>query len=126
MMDRILSNKWSVRIISLIFAAVLFTYITSSSDKAINIGESGTYVDVINNVPVEVYYDKDEMTVSGVPDTVDVTVTGSKGLVQLAKSQSNLIAYIDLKKAKTGTQNVKIQTERPLRSFESNYQSSNC
>lgn len=109
MMDRILSNKWSVRIISLIFAAVLFTYITSSSDKAINIGESGTYVDVINNVPVEVYYDKDEMTVSGVPDTVDVTVTGSKGLVQLAKSQSNLIAYIDLKKAKTGTQNVKIQ-----------------
>ncbi|MBC1801162.1 CdaR family protein [Listeria booriae] len=109
MMDRILSNKWSVRIISLIFAAVLFTYITSSSDKTLSMGESGTYVDVINNVPVEVYYDKDKMTVSGAPDTVDVTVTGSKGLVQLAKSQSNLVAYIDLKKAKAGTQNAKIQ-----------------
>ncbi|AQY51752.1 hypothetical protein PWEIH_01140 [Listeria weihenstephanensis FSL R9-0317] len=110
MMDRILTNKWSVRIISLIFAAVLFTSVTSTGDKTLSMTDA-TYVDVINNVPVEVYYDKDNMTVSGVPDTVDVTVTGTKGLVQLAKSQANVIAYIDLTNAKAGTQSVKIEVK---------------
>ncbi|EUJ23550.1 hypothetical protein PGRAN_07808 [Listeria grandensis FSL F6-0971] len=109
MMDRILTNKWSVRIISLIFAAILFTSVTSATGNNSLTTTEGVYVDVINNVPVEVYYDKDNMNVTGVPDTVDVTVSGSKGLVQLAKTQANLIAYIDLTNAKVGTQSVKIE-----------------
>ncbi|MBC6314301.1 CdaR family protein [Listeria grandensis] len=109
MMDRILTNKWSVRIISLIFAAILFTSVTSAAGNNSLTTTEGVYVDVINNVPVEVYYDKDNMNVTGVPDTVDVTVSGSKGLVQLAKTQANLIAYIDLTNAKVGTQSVKIE-----------------
>ncbi|MBC1458199.1 CdaR family protein [Listeria newyorkensis] len=110
MMDRILTNKWSVRIISLIFAAILFTSVTATSTSVTNVTD-GVYVDVINNVPVEVYYDKDNMNVTGVPDTVDVTVSGPKGLVQLAKTQPNIIAYIDLTNAKAGTQSVKIKVK---------------
>ncbi|MBC1435824.1 YbbR-like domain-containing protein [Listeria rocourtiae] len=110
MMDRILTNKWSVRIISLIFAAILFTSVTATSPSVTNVTD-GVYVDVINNVPVEVYYDKDNMNVSGVPDTVDVTISGPKGLVQLAKTQPNVIAYIDLTNAKIGTQSVKIKVK---------------
>lgn len=109
-MDRILTNKWSVRIISLIFAAILFTSVTATSPSVTNVTD-GVYVDVINNVPVEVYYDKDNMNVSGVPDTVDVTISGPKGLVQLAKTQPNVIAYIDLTNAKIGTQSVKIKVK---------------
>lgn len=110
MMDRILTNKWSVRIISLIFAAILFTSVTSTSTSVTN-ATDGIYVDVINNVPVEVYYDKDNMNVAGVPDTVDVTISGPKGLVQLAKTQPNIIAYMDLTNAKAGTQSVKIKVK---------------
>ncbi|MBA3925740.1 CdaR family protein [Listeria rustica] len=110
MMDRILTNKWSVRIISLIFAAILFTSVTATNNNVTSVTD-GVYVDVINNVPVEVYYDKDNMNVAGVPDTVDVTVSGPKGLVQLAKTQPNIIAYIDLTNAKAGTQSVKIKVK---------------
>ncbi|MDQ7862315.1 CdaR family protein [Peribacillus frigoritolerans] len=34
--------------------------------------------ETIENVPVEVYYDRENLVVSGVPETVDVTLKGAK------------------------------------------------
>jgi len=52
--------------------------------------------ETIENVPVEVYYDRENLVVSGVPETVDVTLKGAKSLLINAKNQRDFKVYVDL------------------------------
>ncbi|WP_099222428.1 YbbR-like domain-containing protein [Listeria costaricensis] len=110
MMDLFLNNKWSIRIIALILAAILFISVHADNNGSTQIQTSSqTDTEVIQNVPVEVYYDKENLYVSGVPETVTVTITGPRSIVQNAKAQQDFTVYVDLRNASIGEQNVKLQ-----------------
>ncbi len=97
-MDKLVETPWFVKIISLLLAALLFISVNFEADKN-SIGfntPAQTSSEVVESVPVEVYYDQDNLVVSGVPDTVNVTLTGPKNLIIAAKNQLNFKAYIDL------------------------------
>ncbi|EUJ60356.1 hypothetical protein MCOL2_05123 [Listeria fleischmannii FSL S10-1203] len=113
MMDRILNNKWSIRIISLILAAILFTSVTADNNAGDGSFQTSSQTDTetIQNVPVEVYYDKENLYVSGVPDTVTVTISGPRSIVQNTRAQQDFKVYADLRNASIGEQNVKLQVK---------------
>lgn len=112
MMDRILNNKWSIRIIALLLAAILFTSVNASNKDTTSFSTSASSdTEVIENVPVKVYYDKTNLYISGVPETVTVTISGPRSIVQSAKAQQDFTVYADLKNASIGTQEVKLQVK---------------
>ena len=45
---------------------------------------------------MEVYYDTENLVVSGIPDSVDVTLKGAKSLLTAAKNQRDFTVYVDL------------------------------
>ncbi|AHI56637.1 hypothetical protein JL52_11075 [Listeria ivanovii subsp. ivanovii] len=112
MMDRILNNKWSIRIIALLLAAILFTSVNASNKDTTSFSTTASSdTEVIENVPVKVYYDKTNLYISGVPETVTVTISGPRSIVQSAKAQQDFTVYADLKNASIGTQEVKLQVK---------------
>ncbi|MBC1288941.1 YbbR-like domain-containing protein [Listeria welshimeri] len=111
-MDRILNNKWSIRIIALLLAAILFTSVNANNNNATTFSTtSSSDTEVIENVPVKVYYDKTNLYISGVPETVSVTLSGPRSIVQSAKAQQDFTVYADLKNASIGTQEVKLKVK---------------
>lgn len=112
MMDRILNNKWSIRIIALLLAAILFTSVNANNNNATSFSTTAASdSEVIENVPVKVYYDKTNLYISGIPETVTVTLSGPRSIVQSAKAQQDFTVYADLKNASIGTQEVKLQVK---------------
>jgi len=70
-------------------------------------GEQTT--ETIKDIPVKVYYDTENLVVTGIPNTVDVTIKGPITHVQSAKALKNFEVYVDLTNAKIGNQNVKLK-----------------
>ncbi|MDY0407130.1 CdaR family protein [Virgibacillus sp. 179-BFC.A HS] len=64
----------------------------------------------IDDVPLNVRINSDKYVVSGVPDTVSVTVEGSNSSVTRAVNQQNFEVYVDLTKLKGGEHTVEIET----------------
>lgn len=99
-MDKFTNSAWFMRIVAFALAALLFISVnfeTESEKKSLGLStapENGT--ETIENVPVEVYYDRENLVVSGVPETVDVTLKGAKSLLINAKSQRDFKVYVDL------------------------------
>ncbi|MEN2666315.1 CdaR family protein [Listeria aquatica] len=111
MMDRILNNKWSIRILALVLAAILFTSVNTDNKNSGGTFQTTTQNDteVVQNVPVEVYYDKKNLYVSGLPETVSVTISGPRSIVQNTKAQQDFKVYADLRNASIGEQNTKLK-----------------
>lgn len=99
-MDKFMNSPWFLRVVSLALAALLFTSINiepESSKRQLGFNTPGEMdTETIENVPVEVDYDHENLVVTGAPRTVDVTLKGAKPLVMSAKNQGNLRVYIDL------------------------------
>lgn len=99
-MDKFTNSAWFMRIVAFALAALLFISVNfemESDKKSLGLStapENGT--ETIENVPVEVYYDRENLVVSGVPETVDVTLKGAKSLLINAKSQRDFKVYVDL------------------------------
>jgi len=97
-MDKLIETPWFIKLIAFLLAVLLFISINfepESDTSRFNVtSSSGT--EVIEAVPVEVYYDRDNLVVTGVPKTVDVTLDGPKNLVLQAKNTRDFKVYIDL------------------------------
>ncbi|EUJ32038.1 hypothetical protein MFLO_07622 [Listeria floridensis FSL S10-1187] len=111
MMDRILNNKWSIRIVALVLAAILFTSVSTDNKNSGGSFQTTSQNDteVIQNIPVEVYYDKKNLYVSGLPETVTVTISGPRSIVQNTRAQQDFEVYADLRNASIGEQEVKLK-----------------
>lgn len=113
MIDRILNNRWSLRIIALLLAAVLFISVSTGDnvrDKRIFQTRAAKDSEVVTNVPVQVYYDKTNLSVSGIPETVKVTISGPRSIVKSAKAQQEFTVYADLRNAHVGSNTVTLHT----------------
>jgi YbbR domain-containing protein len=110
-MDKWLDNRWFMKIVALLLAVLLYSSVPeSTSNKAKDVDVPGeNNAETIADVPVKAYYDTENLVVSGIPDTVDVTVKGPNPSVQSAKGLRNFEVYIDLTDAKIGSQTVKLR-----------------
>ena len=108
--DNLTDNRSFMKLMALVLALLLFgsIYDANKETKEINIpGKEETAT--ITGIPVKSYYDTENLVVSGVPETVEVTMEGPTPNLQAAKTQKDFEVYADLSKVKVGKQRVKLQ-----------------
>lgn len=109
-MDKMMDSPWFLRITALLLAMLLFLTIKSDEEN-LNAATNGKTTDIIRDVPVEVYYDDDNLVVTGVPETVDMTIEGPTSDVQTAKQLEDFTVFVDLRSMNMGEHDVMLQVE---------------
>ncbi|KAA0560611.1 YbbR-like domain-containing protein [Bacillus sp. CH30_1T] len=113
-MDKFMESRWFMRIVGLMLAFILYLSVNFDDIQKTannNNGNSQNAIETIQNVPLEVFYDRENLEVSGLPDTVNVTVEGSKAIVQQAKQVKDFRVYVDLNDIGIGEHQVKIKID---------------
>ena len=109
-MDKIFESYWALRITALVLAFALFFYAKADMDT-----KSGTSVsaetDILYNVPLEVYYDDTNLIVTGLPETVNVMISGPKQIVLQTKNIKDFKVFVNLNSLMIGEHHVTIQNE---------------
>ncbi|WP_050613689.1 CdaR family protein [Bacillus testis] len=96
-MDKLIETPWFVKVVALLLAALLYISVNFEPDNARSFNTPSQKDSVVvEAVPVEVYYDRDNLVVTGVPKTVNVTLHGPKNLVLPAKSSREFKVLLDL------------------------------
>ncbi|MEH7125583.1 CdaR family protein [Bacillus sp. JJ1532] len=110
LIDKLIGTRWFMKITALILAMLLFTSVYDPQKDVSNINvPSGEDYEILSDIPVKSYYDTDNLVVTGVPETVKVTIQGPKNLLQPAKAQRNFEVYVDLTNAAIGTKRVPLE-----------------
>ncbi|MCM3757729.1 CdaR family protein [Sporosarcina aquimarina] len=109
-MDKFMDSPWFLRLTALALALSLFFSVRADEEKKslANVGDS---MDIIRDVPVEVYYDNENLVVTGVPETVNMTISGPTNLVQTTKLLKDFTLKVDLRSMPMGSHTVQIQSE---------------
>ncbi|MFP7478883.1 YbbR-like domain-containing protein [Terribacillus saccharophilus] len=113
-MDKWLKSPWTLRVVSLVFAVLLYAYVSAETDVDNRAGEVPiTSSDETNTVdaPVGIRIDDSKYVVSGVPEYVSMQLVGPASDVTAAIQQKNYEAYVDLTDLGTGTHTVKLHYE---------------
>lgn len=109
-MDKLLDRPWFLRFTALSLAIILF--ISVQADEGNVNGKSvGDQLDMIYDIPVEVYYDDENLVVTGVPETVNITIEGPINIVQTTKLLKDFTIFVDLSTLTMGEHRVRIQNE---------------
>jgi YbbR domain-containing protein len=108
--DKLVDTRWFMKIVALILALLLFQSVYDPIKDVSNVNVPGEQdTEVLSDVPVKTYYDTENLIVTGVPDTVELTMKGPKNVLQLAKVQRDFEVYVDLADAEIGTERVPIK-----------------
>ncbi|MGM0867677.1 MAG: CdaR family protein [Bacillota bacterium] len=113
-MDKFMESRWFMRIVGLMLAFILYLSVNFDDIQKTannNNGNSQNAIETIQDVPLEVFYDRENLEVSGLPDTVNVTVEGSKAIVQQAKQVKDFRVYVDLNDIGIGEHQVDINID---------------
>lgn len=112
-LEKAISKKSSLIVLSLILAVIAFLYIDNE-----NIKLSETNAEVITNRPITAIYNDEEYVVEGLPKTVDITLIGTKANLYLAKQLPTKEITVDLSDLKPGKHEVKLKYKQSLSSVE--------
>lgn len=107
-MDKMMDNPWFLRIMALFLAFLLFFSVQAENNT--NTTETGRVSEMIEDVELQVYYDESLM-VSGVPETVDLYLSGPASIIQTTRQLDDYTLFIDLRSLPLGEHQVPIQTE---------------
>lgn len=102
-----ISRSNTLLFVSLVMAILIFVVI---DQKIINFAD--TSAEVLKNQSVTVLYDEDNYVVEGVPESVDITLIGSKADLYIAKQSPVQEVTIDLWGLKPGTHRVAISYDQ--------------
>lgn len=108
-----LSKPTTLLFLSLFIAVAIFVVV----DQKI-IGFSSQNAQVFKNQPVNVIYNEEQYVVEGLPETVDVTLIGSKADLYIAEQSSNNGVTVDLTGLTPGTHKVNIEYEQGNHNIE--------
>ncbi len=112
-MDKFMESRWFMRAMGLMLACILYLSVNFNDlPKDANSKNSQTDIETIQNIPLEVFYDSENLVVSGLPDTVNLNVKGSKALVQSAKTLKDFQVYVDLNDIGIGDHQVKVKIDK--------------
>jgi YbbR domain-containing protein len=111
-MDKLYGNSWVLRIFALVLALCLFLYVEFEEElNRDNASTTTDDVEIIKNVPLEAYYDSENLIVSGLPETVNVTISGPSTTVLKTKLNQDFTVYVDLNDLMIGEHHVTIEHE---------------
>ncbi|WP_082732012.1 YbbR-like domain-containing protein [Sporosarcina sp. HYO08] len=109
-MDKLMDTPWFLRFTALALAIVVFISVKVEDGKTEG-NRVGDHADIIRDVPVEVYYDNENLVVTGVPETVNMTIEGPANIVQTTKLLKDFTLKVDLRDLPMGNHSVRIQHE---------------
>lgn len=113
-MDSILDKPLVLKIIAFLITIFMFIQFSNSElSQKLRYFQvtSKKQTVVIEKVPVQVYYDEENLVVTGVPVTVDVKITGPKTIVLQARSQRDFQVAVYLTDPEIGNQKVSFVTK---------------
>ena len=105
-----MDSPWFLRFTALFLAIVLFVSIKAEEGK-VNGKAPGDDLDAIYNVPVGAFYDNENLVVTGVPDTVNMTIEGPPNIVKTTKLLKDFSLFVDLNNLPMGRHQVDIEYE---------------
>lgn len=108
-MDKFMDSPWFLRLTALSLSLILFFSVRA--DDQTSRSTAGDVFDLIQDVPVEVYYDTENLVVTGVPETVNMTIEGPANIVQTTKLLKDFSLKLDLQNLTLGEHTVRIQPE---------------
>jgi len=109
-MDKFMDSPWFLRFTALFLAIILFFSVKADEEK-LNGKTVGDQVDYIHEIPVEIYYDDENLVVTGVPETVSVKIEGPINIVQTTKLIKDFTLFVDLRTLTMGEHHVQIKSE---------------
>jgi len=109
-MDKMMDSPWVLRIIALFLAFLLFFSVRTELSP-INTTTTTEQTDIIRDVPVDVYYDNENLIVTGLPETVDVKIKGPMPVVIKTRATKDFSVFVDLSNLLIGEHDVKLQYE---------------
>lgn len=113
-LENILSKQTTLLFLSLFLAIGLFIVV---DQKILVLTTSGA--EVFKNQKVEILYNEERFVITGAPETVDITLIGSKPDLYIAKQSSNHNVKLDLTDIKEpGTYKVDIEYDSGLPSID--------
>lgn len=107
--EKSLPKSWFNGLLSLLFALLLFFNDNATGNNPSNSGSSQTYSETLNNIPVQVQYDKDKYYVSGFEESVNVHLRSANRIQLNMESNAdtrNFQVVADLTKLPLGTSEV--------------------
>lgn len=104
-----MDTPWFLRITALFLAIILFFSV--QAEEKLKSKSTGDQLDIIHEVPVEVYYDDENLVVTGVPETVNITIDGPTNIVQTTKMLKDFTVFVDLRTLTIGEHHVQIKHE---------------
>ena len=105
-----MDNPWFIKILAILLAILLYSAVPNSGSKSNEINvPGGNTSEILADIPVKAYYDVENLVVTGVPETVEVTIEGPIPHVQSAKALKNFEVFVDITNAKIGNQKVKLE-----------------
>ena len=112
-LEKWLTKSNTLLFISLFLAVIIFIVI----DQKILLFTDNT-AEVLKNQEVKVIYNEEKYVVEGLPETVDITLIGSKTDLYIAKQSTSHYVTIDLSGLKPGTHRVNIEDNQNNGSIE--------
>lgn len=109
--EKVLNRPNALIYVSLICALVVFFLVDS---QVINLTEREA--EIISGQKVDVIYNEEAYVIEGIPESVDITLIGSKSTIYLATSLGEHNVTLDLSKYKTGTYKVKLKYKHSVQS----------
>ena len=109
-MDKLMDRPWFLRFTALALAIILFFSVQAEENKTTG-STIGDTKDILSDVPVEVFFDNENLVVSGVPKTVNMSIDGPSNIVQSTKLLKDFTLKVDLRSLPMGRHTVKIQPE---------------
>ncbi len=112
-MEKIISRKSSLIVISLILAFAVFVVIDRESNMFLN-----QYAEVIYNHPVTAVYNEEKYVIEGLPETVDITLIGESRHIYLAKQSPTREVTVDLTGLDVGQHRVSLRYSQSVTSLD--------
>lgn len=112
-LEMALTRKSSMIVISLLLAIAVFFIVDTKSTTLLE-----TNAEVIYNRPVTATYNDEEYVIEGLPETVDITLIGTKANLYLAKQLPTQDVIVDLSDLKPGVHKVNLKYKQSITSVE--------
>ncbi|TFD99410.1 CdaR family protein [Jeotgalibacillus salarius] len=110
-MDKFLESRWFLRGFALLVAVLMFITVNTEEEGTNTSANSQNDVEVIESVPVDTIYNEEDLVVTGVPSTVDVTIQGPTQFVTRTNAVRDFRVFLNLADQELGTHEVELQSE---------------
>ena len=111
--EKLVSKKQSLIVISLIFAFAVFLIIDNESNTL-----TDQYAEILYNQKVTAIYNEEAYVVEGLPKTVDITLIGKKRHIFLAKQAPSKDVSVDLTGLKPGNYEVDLKYSQQIKALD--------